>query len=120
MGDRAVTTITVILEKINCDAIVKGVQKKTSQSKILFFAISLTQRCTHHPPQNQLVYSKLGRADKCPASKQGPSVQVYSHTQTSEATLYYVFAAEQKDFDFFCPEFKNNYGERSSGYQVDQ
>ena len=56
-------------------------------------------REVHHPPptattQTQLVYSKLGRADNCPASKKGPSVQVYSHTQTSEATLYYVFAAE--------------------------
>ncbi len=47
-----------------------------------------------HPTQTQLVNSKLARADNCPASKKGPSVQVYSHSQTSEATLYYVFAAE--------------------------
>ena len=50
----------------------------------------------HHPtpPQTQLVYSKLGGADNCPASKKGPSVQVYGHTQTSASILYYVFPAE--------------------------
>ena len=40
------------------------------------------------PPQTQLAYSKLGRVDNCPASKKGPSVQVFSHTQTSVETLY--------------------------------
>ena len=45
---------------------------------------------THHPPpQTQLIYSKLGRADNYPASEQGPvctSVQSHTH-QCSHSVL---------------------------------
>ena len=88
-----------------CQAIISYISNKLSKPKLNHplnsteFEVRLHsyREIHHHPPtttQTQLVYSKLGRADNCPASKKGPSVQAYSHTQTSEATLYYVFAAE--------------------------
>ena len=93
-GQQTVPSCMVLIKLIYCqnpNSTISSIQLSLRLDYIL------TQRSTpptHHPPQTQLVYSKLGRADNCPASKQGPSVQVYSHTQTSEATLYYVFAAE--------------------------
>ena len=46
------------------------------------------------PKLNHQLNSTEFEVDNCPASKKGPSVQAYSYTQTSEATLYHVFAAE--------------------------
>ena len=51
------------------------------------FEVRLHSNTDPPPPppttQSQLVYSKLGRADNCPASKKGPYVQAYSHTQNN-------------------------------------
>ena len=74
-------------------------QLNSTEFEVRLHSYTVIHPTTHHPPtQTQLVYSKLGGADNCPASKKGPSVQVYSHTQTSAAILYYVFAAELEFF----------------------
>ena len=68
------------------------------------------------PTQTQLVYSKLDRADNCPASKQGPvCTSVQSHTdQCSHSVLRFrgrtLFFSRQKDFDFFCLRIQKRLG----------
>ena len=68
--------------------------------------------------QTQLVYSKLGRADHCPASKEGPVCTSVQSGPVQQLCTTIDSRPDKRIFNFFVSEFKINQRERSSGYQL--